>query len=200
MGRLADGFRYCWSQVVSIAAFLEGRSRRFNPPSWRGLQRRLRAIGEDFRWFQTKSRVSFVRAERTVFGMPWAFVRNCVILPTVSCIISRFASREGLVWFQRSSACLIFSIVGVQGWAGSRSFPIQAPRQRVGCPSGAILMFSGRGWSSGWSCLVVRTHSRCCLVPVGITSVFSTLNFAPEARHHRVRIYSSVSYLSDSDR
>lgn len=39
----------------------------------------------------------------------------------------------------------------------------------------------------------------CCLDPIGMISVFSRLNFAPEALHQVVSRFSSVVYLSDSD-
>lgn len=120
--------------------------------------------------------------------------------PTVICIISRLASSVGLLLLHSSSDCLILSIIGFHGWVWSVLLPIHAPRHLMAVPSCAIFIVFWRLMSSGWSFLVAIILSRCSCVPMGTISVFSMLNLAPDALHHRVRISCSVSYLSFSDR
>jgi hypothetical protein len=90
--------------------------------------------------------------------------------------------------------------IGVHGWAWSTSFLIQAPSMRVGWPSSAILISGARGGSSGWILQVCVSCSLCSFVPIGMISVFSRLNFAPEALHQVERMFSRSVYLSDKDR
>ena len=149
---------------------------------------------------QIKSRIILVRVLVTDFGIPCAAVRNWVIAPIVICTISRLASSVGLLLFQFLRVDLILSIIGFQGWVRLVLFPIHAPRHRMACPLLASLIFSCRGRSSGWSFLVCITRSLCSWVPMGTISVFSILNFAPDALHHLERIIWRVSDLSDSDR
>ena len=199
-GQLLDVSRYFLSHVISIAVFLASRSRSSIPPSLISLCSLFILIGGDFFRSQMKSLVILLRVSHTGFGMPCVLVRNCVMAPTVSCIISCLASRVGLCLFQSSRDCLILSIIGFQGCVWLVLLPIHAPRHLMVLLSFAILISSWSLWSSGWSFLVVVTLSRCSCVPIGMISVFSMLNLVPDALHHRERISCSVSYLLDSDR
>lgn len=67
-------------------------------------------------------------------------------------------------------------------------------------PSVAMLMPGGRGGSSGWICCVWVSLPLCVSVPIGMISVFSRLNFAPDARHHFCRMFSRSEYLSVEDK
>ena len=84
----------------------------------------------------------------------------------------------------------ILSRTVVHGWASSILFPIQVPRMQVGWPSVAIQIPGGRGGSSGCICHEWITLCLCVSVPMDIISVFSRLNFAPDARHHFSRTCS----------
>ena len=95
---------------------------------------------------------------------------------------------------------LTFSTIGSQGSAAFVLFPIHAPRHRTACPSSAMWMSWWRGGSLLLIFCVVQILSLCSRVPIGIISVFSRLNFAPDARHQLVRISWSAMYESDSDR
>ena len=72
-------------------------------------------------------------------------------------------------------------------------FLIQAPRILVGWPSGAIWMPSANGVSSGCRQRVSSTQFWCSAVPIGMISVFSRLNLAPEAVHQVLSRCSRVS-------
>lgn len=62
-----------------------------------------------------KSLVSLVRVLHMDFGMPWALVRNCVIAPTIICIIKCLVSSVGLHLLHLSSDCFILLIIRFQG-------------------------------------------------------------------------------------
>jgi hypothetical protein len=96
--------------------------------------------------------------------------------------------RVGCPLFHRSSLILILSKIGSQGEASFTQFPIHAPRERVASPSFAIRMFSFSVlWSSWLIFLISSTVILYLSGPMGIISVFSMLNFAPEALHHLSR-------------
>ena len=201
VGRLRDLSVYDFSHVSSIAWFLALRSRRLIPPFVLGFVRLLRLIpGGVLFPFQRKSRVIDWRVLVTVCGIPCALVWNCVMPPITICTISLFTSRVGLARAHLFMVSLILSIMGDQGWASSILLPIQAPRTWVAFPSVAILMPRGRGGSSGWICRVWDILPWCVSVPIAMISVFSRLNFAPDARHHFFRIFSRSEYLSVEDR
>lgn len=58
-----------------------------------------------------------------------------------------------------------------------------------------IWSFSGV-WSRGFTFRVAMTADLCSSMPIGIISVFSILNFAPETLHHWLRILCASSNLS----
>ena len=134
----------------SIASFLAFRFKRFIPPcsigfiscSW------LRPGGV-FPLSQMKFLIIRCSDVITAVGMPWALVRNWVMPPTTIWTMRCFASKVGFEVVQLSSVFLILSSVVLHSWALSMSFPIHAPRTRVGCPSIAILIPGGSGVSDG---------------------------------------------------
>jgi hypothetical protein len=81
-GRDVDMLIYELSQVISIAWLRVGISRRLMPPSDMGRWSLDRLIGGERALFHMKSLIIFVREFSICFGIPWAFVRNCVIPPT----------------------------------------------------------------------------------------------------------------------
>ena len=133
-------------------------------------------------------------------GIPWALVRNCVMVPTVIWMISHLASMVGLLLFHWLNTILILSVIGFQGWSWLVLFPIQGPRQRMVWPSLAISIVSCSGVLVGRSFRVVMTLLWCSCDPIRRFSVFSMLNFAPDVQHHWERMAWRVSYLSCSDR
>jgi hypothetical protein len=133
-------------------------------------------------------------------GIPCALVRNWVIPPTIICTMRRRASRVGFVVAQERSDCCIRSIFVDQTCVGLVSFPIQVPRILVGWPSSAIQILSVSRESFGCGQRVLRTLSRCGFGPIGMISVFSRLNLAPDAVHQVSRMFSRVLYLSFFDR
>ena len=90
--------------------------------------------------------------------------------------------------FQLCRVDLILSRIGDHGVVSFILLPIQAPRHLTACPSSATLMAWDRGGSSGWTRLVSMIRVLWSGEPIGITLVFSRLNFAPEARHHFARM------------
>ena len=88
-------------------------------------------------------------------------------------------------------------MIGSHGVSSSELFPIHAPKILMDSPSLVILICSSRWLQSSWFIfLVVATWALCCLVPKGIISVFSMLNFVPEALHQLFRISCMVSMWS----
>ena len=192
VGRILLSDMYELSHVISMAWFLLAMSRRFIPPSFCGLYSLFRSIlGVDPS--QMKFLIILIIAFSMFFGMPCAFVRNCVIPPTVICIIRRLPFREGLPSFHRSSVFEILSSVGSHVAAFSTLFPIHAPRVRIGWPSAAILICGFHGVSFSFSFLSFRIFCLACSVPIGRISVFSRLNFAPDASHQVFSISCRVS-------
>lgn len=102
---------------------------------------------------------------------------------------------EGCALFYRFNALLILSRIGSQGFTSYVLFPIQALRERIASPSFAmwirslrvIVLFS-------FIFLVCVTVHWCSSEPIGIISVFSMLNFAPDTSHHAFRrLYTSLN-------
>ena len=190
-----------FSQVSSIAWFLASMSKRSIPPLSLGFLRFSRLMPRGVLLpFQRKFRLIEFIDSVTMHGIPCAFVRNCVMPSTVICIIRCFASRVGLEHAQQLSLSFILSRTVVHGWASSILFPIQAPRMQVGWPSVAIRIPGGRRWSSGCICHEWITLCLCISVPMGIISVFSRLNFAPDARYHFSRMCSRSEQWLVSER
>ena len=136
----------------------------------------------------------------TVFGIPCALVRYCVIPPTIIWTMSCFASMVGRDVAHWSSLSFILSIICDHGCVWSTLFPIQAPRTLVGLPSLAIFISRLSGSSSLCILLESIILFLCVSVPIGMISVFSRLNFAPDALHHVVSSSSRSLYLSDVER
>lgn len=80
-----------------------------------------------------------------LIGIPCAFVRNCVIPPTIIWMINFFPSREGCPILHLLRLFSIFVSVGSQDAVCSVSLPIQAPSDLIGLPSLAILTWSCHG-------------------------------------------------------
>ena len=183
------------------ASFLAFMFRRFIPPCPTGfINCSWLRPGGVLSLLHTKFLIIRCSDVVTVVGMPWALVRNWVMPPTVIWVIRCFASRVGFEVVQLSSVFLILSSVVLHGCAWSTLFPIHAPRMRVGLPSSAILIPGGSGVSVGWRVRSSTIRTLCCLEPIGIISVFSRLNFAPEALHQVFSRFSSDIYLSEPDR
>lgn len=168
--------------------FLRGMSRISRPPSPVSAYSHFRLIVGGAVELQINSRMILTKACSISFGIPCAFVRNWVMPPVNICNTCFLAVRA---MFPLSQVCRVFLTLSRMGFQGADSFtllPIQAPRHLTACPSLAIQMDWGRGWSVGWMHLVFITQVLWAGQPIGITSVFSTLNFAPEARHHLDRM------------
>ena len=144
--------------------------------------------------------IILTRASSMGLGIPCAFARNWVIPLANICTMCLFASRVGCPLLQRCRADWTLSRIGSQGVITLVSFPIQAPRIRTVLPSSATLTSGGSGGSVGLMHQVVRTLCLWVFVLVGMTSVFSMLNLAPEAEHHFIRISRSAAYESAFDR
>ena len=133
------------------------------------------------------------KAVSICFGIPCAAVRNCVMPPANIWVMWRFASKVGWPLFQRFRVAFTLSRIGSHGSAAFVLFPIHAPRHRTALPSGVILI----AWESGGSFLVIflEVHilSLCSSVPIGMISVFSRLNLAPEAMHQLDRMFWRVA-------
>ena len=109
--------------------------------------------------------------------------------PMIACAIILRPFMEGLTFFHFSRDLCTLSIVSSHRVVSLTLFPIQAPRERTASPSLAILMFWSSGFRSlGFTFRVSITHCRCCCVPIGMISVFSMLNFAPDTWHQSVSI------------
>ncbi|KAI0656862.1 hypothetical protein C8Q70DRAFT_1009477 [Cubamyces menziesii] len=67
---------------------------------------------------------------------------------------------------------------------------------RTGSPSLAIFVPSSRGVPVSLVIFVLITFSRYSLVPIGMISVFSSLNFALDPLHHFCVTPTRVSYSS----
>src|SRR5216683_6868657 len=138
---------------------------------------------------QIKFFIILFRVSSVSFGIPWAWVRNCVCPPTTICIIIFLPLRVGCTFLHLSSLVLILSMIGSQGVRSLVLFPIHAPNIHIASPSFAILMPSGSGiWSLRFSSLIVAAFSRCSSFLIGMISVFSWLNLASDIWHHSSRI------------
>lgn len=80
--------------------------------------------------------------------------------------------------------------------ACSTSLPTHAPSVHIRFPSLAMFTMSCRGSSMSFSFHCCTTCSLWSLVPIGRISVFSKLNFAPDAIHQSFRMSSKLEYLS----
>ena len=90
--------------------------------------------------------------------------------------------------FQNPRFLWILSTMVSQGATLSILFPIQAPSNLTMLPSCTILILLFIGKISFWLIFLVRIT--CCLYssePMGIISVFSRLNLAPEISHQSLR-------------
>ena len=149
-GRLGDLSVYVLSHVSSMAWFRASMSSRLIPPSVHGFINCCSPRpGGGLPLSHMKSRVIVVMAFKMVGGILCAFVRNCVMPPTIICIIRRFASRVGLDLLHLSRDAFMLSRAGDHVCAPSTLFPIHAPSICVGFPSSAIFIPGVRGGSSG---------------------------------------------------
>ena len=123
-----------------------------------------------------------------------AFVRNCVIPPTIICIINCFASSVGFEQAHLLRVSFTLSMVADQGWAASILFPIHPPRTCVRFLSVVIVMPGGRLLLSECIHQVWAILCWCFSVSMDIISVFSRLNLAPNTLHHFVRRISRLAY------
>src|SRR5713226_6764380 len=97
--------------------------------------------------------------------------------------------RVGLLLPHQSRSFLILSSTGSQGAVILVWLPIHVPRRRIAVLLGAILMHSLSGSRScGLSFCVLVSDLLYSSIPIGIISVFSVLNLAPETLHQRSRI------------
>lgn len=201
VGRFGESCRYDFSHVNSITWFHVSMSSRFIPPSFLGFMSCCRpSPGGNLSLFQINDLMTDCIVFVMVPGIPCAFVRNCVIPPTIICMISLFMSRVGFVTAHCFSLSCILSIIGDHGCVWSTLFPIQAPRTLVGSLSLVILISRLSGASSSCSFCELYTLSLWAVDPIGMISVFSRLNFALEALHQTVSNFSRSEYLSDAER
>jgi hypothetical protein len=126
--------------------------------------------------------------------MSLTICRYCDLPPTTIWTISLRPSRVGELLFHLSSEAVISSIAWVQGLDGSILLPTHPPNMRVVVPSSAMWVLCGIGESVGFSFLLVSTLCLYSGVPIGMTTVFDILNFAPDATHH----LSSTACSSES--
>ena len=98
-------------------------------------------------------------------------------------------SSVGFDFPQFFSALWMLSMISSQGVFRFVLFPIHAPNNLMASPFFAILMWSFSGiWSFGFSLQDIIILYWCVSDPIGITSVFSMLNFAPDTQHHSSRM------------
>src|ERR1700761_2636455 len=96
---------------------------------------------------------------------------------------------------------LILSTIVSHGVMSLTLFPIHAPSRRVASLSRAILILLSRGVVSfGFIFLEATIDDLCVAEPIGTISVFSMLNFAPDASHQFFNISSTLSKLSPLSR
>ena len=200
LGLSGDRSRYDFSLMMSIALFLVFIFSSCIPPSSLGEYSLAILIVGGAVDSQMKSLMILVRASSICFGIPWAAVRNCDIPPANIWVMCLFASREGWPLFHFCRVDLILSRIGSHGSAAFVALPIQAPRHLTAFPSSAMRMPCWRGGSSVFTLRVVQILCLWVGVPIGITSVFSKLNQAPDAMHHLDRIFWRDEYESVSDR
>jgi hypothetical protein len=176
---------------MSISSLRAHRSRRLRPPSLVGFCSCSSAILGEESSSHMKFQIVLVSAASMCGGMPCAFVRNWVYPPTTSMIwmIAFLPFIVGWVFFHLSRFLCVLSTMGSQGVASFVLFPIHAPRDLTASPSSAIYILPFSGFVSSW--LIFRVTIIRCLwasEPIGIISVLSMLNFAPETWHQVFRI------------
>ena len=190
--------RYLFAHMSCSASFLEHISSSPSPPSAGGLCRVSMLIGGVRSCPQMKVRMIFSISFSVCFGIPCTRVRYWVKPPAPIWTMCTLPAKVGLHWFHLCRKVLIFFIMGVHTAAFSTPFPIQAPSTRIGSPSSAILTVSSI-LSSSWVGLIVLcflTRSLYSGDPMGMISVFLSLNFALEALHHVSRIFHRSLHLS----
>ena len=170
---------------------------RFRPPSSIGLCRTSRAsLGEES-FSHMKSHIILVMAFSMCLGIPCAFIRNWVCPPTITWIIFALPIMVGFDFPHLPRFLCILSRVISHSAVLLALFPIQAPRDLIASLSFAILILGFSGLASSWSTLhFVRICLLCSLDPIGIISVFSMLNFAPDTLHQSLRMAWAVFSLS----
>ena len=130
-------------------------------------------------------------------GMPCAWVRNCMWPPTTAWMIRLLPSVLGQTFFHLERLIFILSRIGSHGVWLSVLLPIHTPSIRTASLSLAIQICSGSGdRSSGFSFHVWATERLCALEPIGMISVLSMLNLAPDVRHQRSRVSCTISRRS----
>lgn len=137
----------------------------------------------------TKSSIILFSSLSTDFGMPCALVRYWVYPPSTEFAALQRPWMVGFSFSHRLRAALIFSMVGFHISSSLMLCPKKAPRIQTGSPSLEIWISSGM--VSVWLSPILWVEcilSLCSAQPRGIITVFSILNFAPEALHHIVSI------------
>src|SRR5216683_3426749 len=179
-----EKFRFFFNQMMSIASFLTDMSRRSSPPSFIGWHNMLQAILGDESSSHMKPFIILFRAVSMCQGIPCVLARNCMWPPTTAWIISFLPFRVGCSLFHLSRLLFILSIIVSQGVLSFVWLPIHAPSILINSPSLVMCIFSVSGlWSCSFSFLVDTTLRLCSVMPMGMTSVFSMLNFAPDISH-----------------
>ncbi|KAF9783299.1 hypothetical protein BJ322DRAFT_1069956 [Thelephora terrestris] len=191
-GRSSPMLRYCLTHIRSIASFLLIMFITFLPPLPGSCARSLIAIVA-LSFPHTNSWIALWISFCTVSGIPWALVRNCVFPPATICTIRRLPSKVGYRASHRLKSFLIVSTIFFHGSSGFSLFPTHAPRILVASLSPAMWIDVGTLSPATFITLVSARVWRYSAVPIGIISVFSTLNFAPDTSHHS----SSMPIRSD---
>src|SRR5258708_2203902 len=200
-GRLSFWSRIFFFCIMLIASFFGLMSRIFLPPWDGGSDRSSVASGGMASVFHRKDLIHFVRYSVCWSGIPWAAVMNWVLPPIIIWMICFRPSIPGYAFSQVLRLFSIFSMICGHGAVLFMLFPTSAPRYLVVSLSLCILISSGMGVVG--SVESERVSRTCCLysvLPAGVVTVLSLLNFAPEARHCLSRSLKSDLVLSLSDR
>jgi hypothetical protein len=141
--------------------------------------------------------ISFVSASLICFAIPCASARNCERPPTIAYTIRRFPSLVpsgvGCTDFHLSRCLYTASLTVSQGRCSCVLFPIHAPSECIASPSFMMWTSSRVVRSFGFSFLKRITLFLWFLVPIGIISVFSLLNFAPDTPHNLSSVFRVAS-------
>lgn len=174
-----------------MASFLVLMFSRFKPPSSSGSSSVPGAIHGFASLSQRKFWMSFWIAVSISCGIPWTFARYWVLPPITAWAMILFPYKVGFIFCHLSMLYLTLSIMVPHGVRSFVLFPTHAPKRRTASWSFAILIRSS-SWllSLGLIRREAITSAQWLYVPMGIISVFSMLNLAPETSHQDLSMFS----------
>jgi hypothetical protein len=125
-----------------------------------------------------------------------AFIRNWVWPPMMACMISCLPYIIGWALSQHFNLLLMVSRIGSHGVILLTLLLTHAPRIHTALPSWVIRIFSGSVVSSVELIFLLSvTIFQCASIPMGMISVLSMLNLAPDTWHHLFRTSCMCSSL-----